>query len=113
MSPVRKIATLGTAAVVALTMSTASASATTPPQQTFPRVTEIDCGSGPVKVGATNALWAPLVDLRTGAKLKPVAWKVSGEGFSVDVAKTRVGEQVLACDYDDGEATGTVTVRTI
>ena len=110
MSPLRKIATLGTAAVVALTLA-APASAKTAPHHDFARTAVIDCGDGRVKAGSTNSLWAPLVDLRTGAKYKPVAWTVSGEGFSVDVAKTSIGEQAVVCEYDDGEATGTVTVR--
>ena len=104
MTMIRKLATLGTAALVALTLA-APASAKQPQ-----RVATIDCGDGPRKVGSTNALWAPLVDLRTGEKYKPLAWTVSGEGFAVEVSKNNVkgGED---CSYDDGEATGTVTVR--
>ena len=107
MTTIRKLATLGTAAVVALILA-APASAKQAPRHEFNRVATIDCGDGPVKVGSTNALWAPLVDLRTGEKHKPVAWNVSGEGFAVDVSK---GSGKLVCSYDDGEATGTVTLR--
>src|SRR5688500_10359871 len=110
MTTIRKLATLGTAALVALTLA-APASAKQPPHHDFSRVATIDCGEGPVKVGSTNALWAPLVDLRTGETYKPVAWKVSGEGFAVDVSKKNARDGV-DCSYDDGEATGTVTVTT-
>ena len=109
MTTIRKLATLGTAAVVALILA-APASAKQPPHHDFARVATIDCGDGARKVGSTNALWAPLVDLRTGEKYKPLAWKVSGEGFAVDVSKNAEQDAVV-CDYDDGEATGTVTVR--
>ena len=110
MTTIHKLATIGTAALVALILA-APASAKQPPHHEFPRVATIDCGDGPVKVGSTNALWAPLVDLRTGEKHKPVAWKVSGEGFAVDVSKKNAKQDAVVCSYDDGEATGTVTVR--
>jgi hypothetical protein len=110
MTMIRKLATLGTAAVVALTLA-APASAKQPPRHEFQRVATIDCGDGPRQVGSTNALWAPLVDLRTGEKSKPVAFDVSGEGFAVAVSKKNVKPDAEACAYDDGEATGTVTVR--
>ena len=66
MSTLRKIATFGTAAVVALTLSAAPASAKKPPSGEFPRTAVIDCGKGPIKVGTTDDLYAPLVDLRKG-----------------------------------------------
>ena len=103
------IRTLGTAALVALAFAV-PASAKQPPRHDFARVATIDCGDGPRKVGSTDALWAPLVDLRTGEKHKPVAWSVSGEGFAVDVSKRNVKDDAVACSYEDGEATGTVTV---
>jgi hypothetical protein len=112
MSPLRKIATLGTAAVVALMLLAAPASAKKPPSaDAFSYIAQIDCGSGPVQVGSTDDLWAPLVDLRTGKKYKPIAWEVSGEGFSVDVAIAEPKKHSVACSYDDGVATGTVTVK--
>ena len=109
MTTIRKLATLGTTALVALTLA-APASAKQPPRHDFQRVATIDCGDGPRQVGSTNALWAPLVDLRTGEKHKPVAFSVSGEGFAVDVSKKKDKQDAVVCSYDDGEATGTVTV---
>ena len=108
MTTIRKLATLGTAALVALTLA-APASAEQAPRHEYKRVATIDCGDGPRKVGSTDGLWAPLVDLRTGEKHKPVAWNVSGEGFAVDVRKKNAKDGVV-CSYDDGEAAGTVTV---
>jgi hypothetical protein len=110
MTTIHKLATLGTAALVALILAV-PASATQAPRHEYPRVATIDCGDGPVKVGSTNALWAPLVDLRTGEKHKPVAFDVSGEGFAVAVSKRNVSQNAATCSYDDGEAAGTVTVR--
>ena len=110
MPMLRKIATFGTAAVVALTLIAAPASAKSAPKGHFSSLAQIDCGDGPVAVGSSDALWAPLVDLRTGEKVKPVAWSVSGDGFAVDLSLRRE-QDVMVCAYDDGEATGTVTVK--
>ena len=110
MNMFHKLATLGTAALVALTLA-APASAKQAPSHDFKRVATIDCGDGQRQVGSTDSLWAPLVDLRTGAKFKPVAWNVSGEGFAVSVSKGNTKDATV-CSYDDGEAKGTVTVRT-
>ena len=108
MNTFHKLATLGTAALVALALA-APASAKQAPRHEFKRVATIDCGDGPRQVGSNDALWAPLVDLGTGQKYKPVAWRVAGEGFAVAVSKKNAeGED---CSYDDGEAAGTVTVR--
>lgn len=112
MSPLRKIATFGTAAVVALTLFAAPASAKKPPPAgAFPYVATIDCGDGPMQVGSTDDLWAPLVDLSTGKKFKPIAWNVSGDGFAVDEAIAAPKKHSAVCAYDDGVATGTVTVK--
>jgi hypothetical protein len=112
MSTFRKIATLGTAAVVALVLSAAPASAKKPVNaDTFSYIAQIDCGSGPLQVGSTDDLWAPLVDLSTGRKYTPIAWKVSGEGFAVDIAIAEAKKHSAVCSYDDGVATGTVTVK--
>jgi hypothetical protein len=72
----------------------------------------IDCGSGPVEVGSTDELFAPLVDLASGTKYKPVAWNVA-VGDRV-IQATKQGEpkkHAVDCSYTDGVATGTVTVK--
>jgi hypothetical protein len=80
------------------------------PKESFAYYATIDCGSGPIEVGSGEDLWSPLVDLKKGKSFQPVAWNVSGDGFSV--VETRKGEQKkpVACHYNDGVATGTVTV---
>ena len=112
MFQLRKIATFGTAAVVALTLFAAPASATTPPKRQFARTAVLDCGSGPFEVGGNDALWSTLTALRSGQRYKPVAWDVSGDGFAFSASKNQTKDAVV-CDYDDGEAKGTVTVKLV
>jgi hypothetical protein len=113
MFQLRKLATLGTVAVVALALSAAPAAADKPPKNQYPYVAQIDCGDGPRQVGSTDDLWAPLVDLATGKRYKPAAWNVSGDGFAVDVTQGRVNKTAVTCSYDDGVARGTVTLRNV
>ena len=65
MSMLRKIATFGTAAVVALTLSAAPASAKQPPKGAFDYYAQLDCGSGVMEVGSGSDLWSTFVDLET------------------------------------------------
>ena len=111
MPTLRRIAALATATVVALTLAAAPASAKKPPRGEFSYIAQIDCGSGLLQVGSTDDLWAPLVDLSTGRKYKPIAWNVSGEGFALDEAIADPKKHSAVCSYDDGVATGTVTVK--
>jgi hypothetical protein len=112
MSTLRKFATHGTAVVMALALFAAPASAKKPVSAAaFSYIATIDCGSGPQQVGSTDDMWAPLVDLRSGKKYTPIAWKVSGEGFSVEEAIAAPKKHSGECSYDDGVATGTVTVK--
>ena len=85
MTRIRRIATLGMAALLALSLAAAPASAKKKPDSgSFSYVAQIDCGDGPREVGSSDDLWAPLVDLETGTKYRPIAWNVSGEGFAVE-----------------------------
>ena len=112
MTQIRRIATLGVTALVALSLLAAPASAKTKPRaESFSYVAQIDCGDGPREVGSSDDFWAPLVDLETGEKLRPIAWKVSGENFSVDETNGKPTKHSATCAYDDGVATGTVTVK--
>ncbi len=71
----------------------------------------IDCGSGPVEVTSTPSLWAPLTDVASDQKYKPVAWNVEVRGNQIEAAKRTGSKKVLVdCAYSDGVATGTVTV---
>jgi hypothetical protein len=111
MSTLRKLATLGTAAVVALALLAAPASAKKPPKSSFDYYAQLDCGSGPMQVGSGSDLWSTFVDLETGRKYKPIVWDVSGEGFVVQETKSEPKKHSVVCAYDDGVATGTVTVK--
>ena len=112
MLRIRRMTTLGTAVLVALSLLAAPASAQKPPRADgFSYVAQIDCGDGPRQVGSSDDLWAPLVDLGTGTKYRPIAWKVSGEGFAVDETNGKPNKHAATCAYDDGTATGTVTLK--
>ena len=112
MARIRRIATLGTTALVALSLLSAPASAKKPPRADgFSYLAQIDCGDGPRQVGSSDDLWAPLVDLGTGAKYRPIAWNVSGEGFEVSETNGKPNKNAATCAYDDGVATGTVTLK--
>ena len=112
MARINRLATLFTAALVALSLLAAPASAKKPRSaDEFARTAVIDCGDGPVEVGTGDDLWAPLVALSTGEKSTPIAFNVSGEGFAVDVANGKVNKHSAVCSYDDGEAKGTVTLK--
>ena len=111
MFQLRKIATFGTAAVVALALSAAPASAKQPPKGPFDYYAQLDCGSGVMEVGSGSDLWSTFVDLETGRKYKPIAWDVSGEGFVVKETRSEPKKHSVVCAYDDGVATGTVTVK--
>ena len=112
MTRIRRIATLGMAALVALSLAAAPASAKKRPDPgSFSYVAQIDCGDGAREVGSSDDLWAPLVDLETGKKLRPIAWNVSGEGFAVNETNGKANKHAATCAYDDGVATGTVTLK--
>src|SRR3954454_6282265 len=112
MQSTRKLAAIAVIAVAALAPAAAPAAAKKAPRGTFDYYAEIDCGAGVVQVGSGSDLWSPLVDLDTGKTYKPVAWNVSVGDFTL--SETRKGEpkkHAVECRYDDGEATGTVTVK--
>src|SRR5688500_6345388 len=110
MTTIHKLATIGTAALVVLILA-APASAKQPPKGSFDYYAQIDCGSGLMEVGSGTDLWSTLVDVETGRKYKPIAWNVSGEGFSVVETKSEPKKHSAVCSYDDGVAKGTVTVK--
>ena len=75
-------------------------------------VATIDCGAGPVQVGSTDDLYAPLVDLKTGREYEPVAWSVKvGDNLFEDALPGASMRHTMKCSYDDGMAVGTVTVK--
>src|SRR3954451_22552357 len=78
----------------------------------FSFVATIDCGSGPVEVGSTDDIYAPLIDLETGRKYDPVAWDVSfGDFHFVDTQEGVTRRNSVECSYVDEWVSGTVTVK--
>jgi hypothetical protein len=78
----------------------------------FSFVATIDCGSGPVQVGSTDDIYAPLIDLETGRKYEPVAWDVSfGDFHFVDTQEGVTKRNSMECSYVDEWVSGTVTVK--
>jgi hypothetical protein len=113
MKPMRTLLAAGmTAAVMLSTAAGPAAAKKAPDPDSFTYFATIDCGAGPVEVGSGDDLWSPLVDLKTGKRYTVVAWHVSGDGFAVDEARKGSGKKhATDCDYSDGVATGTVTVK--
>jgi hypothetical protein len=102
-------------AVLALAFAgTASADQSSPDPADFSFIATIDCGSGPVQVGSTDDIYAPLVDLESGREYEPVAWDVSFGDFHF--VETKEGATVtrrnsVECSYADEWVSGTVTVK--
>ena len=108
----RKLLAAGMAAATLLTLGASSASAKPAKATAYSYTATIDCGSGPVVVGSTDDLFAPLVDLRSGKKYKPIAWSVVVDGRTIEASLgTKTPKHAVDCSYDDGVATGTVTVK--
>jgi hypothetical protein len=100
-------------AVASLALAgTASAKQPLPNPADFSFIATIDCGAGPVQVGSTDDLYAPLVDLKTGREFEPVAWSVKvGDNLFEDALPDVSPRTTMKCSYDDGVAVGTVTVK--
>jgi hypothetical protein len=104
------------AALAALALSLALAAPASakqlPDPADFTFTATIDCGSGPVQVGSTDDIYAPLVDLATGREYDPVAWDVSfGDFHFVDSKDGVTKRNVDVCSYVDELVAGTVTVK--
>jgi hypothetical protein len=109
MKPLRTLLTVAATTAIALSVTAAPAAAKTP-KGPYTYYATIDCGAGPVEVGSWDDLWAPLVDLESGKKYRPVAWHVAVDEFSIYEVK-RERKHAVECSYSDGVATGTVTVK--
>jgi hypothetical protein len=78
----------------------------------FSFIATMDCGSGPMQVGSTDDIYAPLVDLATGRNYEPVAWDVSfGDFHFVDTKAGVTKRNSTDCSYVDEWVSGTVTVK--
>jgi hypothetical protein len=104
------------AGAVALALAAAAAPATADPgpqnPADFAYVATIDCGRGNVQVGSGTRLFAPLVNMDTGRRYWPVAWKVRAGAHEIRARKKhRHGRRTLRCRYNDGQAKGIVTIH--
>jgi hypothetical protein len=105
----RKLLAAGMAATTLLA-GTATAASAKPSAYTY--TATIDCGAGPVVVGSTDDMFAPLVDLSSGKQYKPLAWNVVVDGRVIQASKRdKLPKHATDCSYDDGVAVGTVTVK--
>lgn len=109
---------LPVAALAAFVLSLALAAPASAKQQPLPDpadfsfIATIDCGHGPVQVGSTDDIYAPLVDLATGRSYEPVAWDVSvGDFHFVDGKDGVTKRNSDDCSYVDEWVSGTVTVK--
>ena len=109
MKPLRTLLTVAATAALALAVMAGPAAAKTP-KAPYTYYATIDCGAGPVEVGSWDDMWAPLIDLESGRKYKPVAWHVAVDEFFIHEVK-RERKRAVECSYSDGVATGTVTVK--
>ena len=108
----RKLLVAGMATLLSLAIMAAPASAKKYSADDFDYVATIDCGPGPAMVvGAGVETSSPFVDLKTGRTFLPVEWHVTFEGGSFDeVIENSYKGRRMVCSYDDGFATGEVTV---
>jgi hypothetical protein len=107
----RKLLAAGMAALLCLALAAAPASAKKHAAGEFSYVATIDCGHGPMVVGSGDDTSNPFVVLKTGKRFQPVEWHVTYPGGAVDeiIPDAPRGHRMV-CGYDDGFATGTVTV---
>jgi hypothetical protein len=110
MKPLRTLLAVAATTTLALAV-TAGPAAAKKPKGPYTYYATIDCGAGPVEVGSWDDMWAPLVELESGKKYKPVEWHVSVGEIVIDEVMKRERKHAVDCSYTDGVATGTVTVK--
>jgi hypothetical protein len=110
LPPVLRAVLTAALASAALASPAAAASGPQDPDD-FPYVARIDCGRGMVKVGSGDEIFAPLVNLATGARYRPVAWHLHvGKRTIVKRKAGTAHKRKLRCRYADPQAKGTVTI---
>jgi hypothetical protein len=108
----RKLLAAGMAAMTVFTVTARAAEAKPANTSAYTYTATIDCGAGPVIVGSTDDMFAPLVDLRSGKQYKPVAWDVVVGDRSIQASNgKKAPKHAVDCSYDDGVAVGVVTVK--
>lgn len=106
--PIRTISATAVATLAATALVALPAAATA---KQYPWNATIDCGAGPVKVGSGNDIWSPLVDIETGHKYRPVAWRLKAGDKVIRARKPgKRTHKTMKCSYEDQSASGTVTV---
>jgi len=77
----------------------------------FSYVATIDCGKGSMVIGSGDDVWSPFVEIPGGKRLQPVEWHVAAGDTRFDLVSSDPpkGKRTV-CSYDDGVATGTVTL---
>ena len=108
----RKLLVAGTATLLTLAIAAMPASAKKHSPDEFDSVAALDCGHGPaMRVGSGLDTASPFVDLKTGKQYLPVEWRVRiGDMAFEEVIPNEYKGHRVVCRYDDGTATGTVTV---
>ena len=99
-------------AAIALFGITAGPADAKPAKPPFSYIATIDRGSGPMAVGSSDDVFAPLVDLASGRKYQPIAWDVSVGDRTIQMSSgAKLQKHSAECSYDNGVARGTVTVK--
>jgi hypothetical protein len=98
------------AAVIAFTTLVAPASAKKVADE-WPA--SLDCYGKAVAVSSGSNMFAPLVEVRSGKRYKPVAWHVlTDDGRVIDESRrSALPKDAIACGYADDKAHGTVIVK--
>jgi hypothetical protein len=111
----RHVASAGATALVIAAVAGGPAVAKSKPKAADPAafsyLATIDCGTGLVKVGSSDDVWAPLVRLSNSRKFWPVAWNLRVKGRSIKLRKPgKRNRPTMKCSYVDDMAHGTVTL---
>jgi hypothetical protein len=105
------LAVAGTFAGTAAAKKAPDDPATKADESTYSYLATIDCGQGPIGVGSTDAIWAPLVNLATTVKYRPVAWDLKVGKRSIHERKPgKRTRKTMRCTYRDDVARGSVTL---
>jgi hypothetical protein len=109
----RKLITAGTTAILTLTLAASPAIAKKPKLDAaqFAYPATIDCGKGPIAVGSTEDMYAPLVNLKTGKSYQPIAWAVWFGDQLIEDSNGMTSKKPAVCSYVDEWVHGTVTLK--
>jgi hypothetical protein len=102
---------MATTCCLALVAAAPASARAKPDASQFSYLATIDCGKGSIEIGSGDDVWSPFVELRSGKRYEPVEWHVAAGDMRFDLVSSDVpkGKRTV-CSYDDGMATGTVTL---